>query len=71
MSSKTNKIAKNQRALENEVQLDLLKRYFYEYNLMNHYNEWVNSTIAEEKTPKGLNWKIFFNPFTKLFRKRK
>ena len=70
MSSKTKKISKNAKAQENQVQLDLLTQYFSEYSLMNHYMKWVNSKLAKEKTPKGLNYKIFFNPLLKLFRKK-
>lgn len=69
MSSKTNKISKNAKAQENQVQLDLLAQYFEEYRLMNHYTKWVNSRLAKEKTPRGLNWRMFFNPLVKLFRK--
>lgn len=68
--AKTKKISKNKEALENKVQLELLEAYFAEYCLMNHYHSWLNSRLAKEKAPKGLNWKMFFNPLVKIFRKK-
>ena len=70
MSSKINKISKKSKALHDEKQLELLLIYFNEYSLMNHYTQWLNSRLAKEKAPRGLNWKMFFNPFMKLFRKK-
>lgn len=68
----TKKIGKKQQALYNQAQLDLLSRYFEEYNLMNHYNRWVNAIADKEKAqkiPRRLDNKIFWNPVSKFFRK--
>jgi hypothetical protein len=67
--AKTRKIAKKQQDLNNKVQLELLQEYFGEYNLMNHYENWLNSRLAKTRPPAHLDWKIFFNPITKLYRK--
>ena len=64
------KIGDKQQNLYNKEQIKLLEQYFSEYSLMNHYQLWVDAKLSGNKPPNGLNWKIFFNPLLKYFRKK-
>jgi hypothetical protein len=54
MSSITNKISKNKEIKESRIKLQMLMMYFKEYDIMEHYLNYVRAKAEGKEIPKKL-----------------